>query len=262
MSGCIFNETQTDQNGINLREFVFCALQAYYSILHKSFFSLCLAHTHSTNDRYVTFHYDVMPPHLLNKNLILSLRLVPLMSAAEQTEAFVWARLCLGICEHGVHNCDSGFRRLTSVENKRRWFCVSLCSRVPPELKLKSENLPKNNQADRGRGRLPGVSSLSTASAGIPPIRISLSFPQFPRRNRHVLACLDTKLYLIWSDLHPDIFTQFSQLQGGISHMSIVHTLYLCCRQASLKLVANEQIHTAMWNLDLCTKCFWLQWQC
>lgn len=45
------------------------------------------------------------------------------MSDAEQMETFVCAELCLPswaklvICEHGVHNCDSGFRRLTSVAN-------------------------------------------------------------------------------------------------------------------------------------------------
>lgn len=59
------------------------------------------------------------------------------MSDAEQMGAFVCSELCLGICEHGAHNCDSGFRRLTSVE-KQTTLVLFLC--VP---ELKSENLPK-----------------------------------------------------------------------------------------------------------------------
>lgn len=133
----------------------------------------------------------------------------PLISDAEQMEAFVCAKLCLplraklGICEHGVHNCDSGFRRLTSVENQLHWFWVSLWHCVPPELKLwEIRESAQNNQADRSWGRLPGVSSLSVSESL--ESSILFSFPQFPWHNRHVLACLDTKLYLIRSDLHPD----------------------------------------------------------
>ncbi len=60
-------------------------------------------------------------------------------------ETFVCADLCLGICEHGVHNCDSGFRRLTSLGTKQtvlvlRFFFSSFSSK---KLKLKSENLSK-----------------------------------------------------------------------------------------------------------------------
>lgn len=46
----------------------------------------------------------------------------PLMSDTEQMEASVFAERCLGICEHGVCNCHSGLRWLTSVEYKLPGF--------------------------------------------------------------------------------------------------------------------------------------------
>ncbi len=55
------------------------------------------------------------------------------MSDAEQMEAFVCADLCLGICEHGVHNCDSGFRRLTSAEKTNDIGSAFLCVVVFPQ---------------------------------------------------------------------------------------------------------------------------------
>ena len=53
----------------------------------------------------------------------------------------------LGICEHGVHNCDSGFRRLTSVENKLHGPCMAFyCAMLhsPKTEALRNHrNLPK-----------------------------------------------------------------------------------------------------------------------
>lgn len=86
ISWYIISETKTDQNWINLKEFIFCALHACYSMLHKSVLSLCLAHTHG---RYFTFHSSVMLPHSFNKHLILSLWLVP---------TNVWCRADGGFC--------------------------------------------------------------------------------------------------------------------------------------------------------------------
>lgn len=70
----------------------------------------------------------------------------------------------------------------------------------PKKTKTEIRESAQNNPADKSWGRLPGVSSLPTASEGIPRVCISFSFSQFPRRIRHVSACLDTKLCLIWSD--------------------------------------------------------------
>lgn len=130
--------------------------------------------------------------HILKKHLILSLWLVSTNFWCRADGGFCVCRALsakLGICEHGVHNCDSGFRRLTSVENKWYWPCMAFYRVVTFTQNWEITKSAQNNQADRSRGRLPDIfsSPLSTASEKIPWVHITLSFTQFPRQ--HVLSC-------------------------------------------------------------------------
>lgn len=159
-------------------------------------------HTHCINGRYFTFHSNVMVPHLRNTHLILSLW---------QVSTNVWCRADGLLCVQGFVWENVNMECIIVTEDlgdwplwKTNYICSAfLCLAVFPQMKLESENLPKTT-AERSWGRVPDVSSLSTAIEGIPWACISFPFPQFPRRNRRVSACFDNKLYLIRSDLHPD----------------------------------------------------------
>lgn len=48
----------------------------------------------------------------------------PLMSDIEQMEATVFAELCRGVREHGVCNCHSWLRWLTSVESSSFFYVI------------------------------------------------------------------------------------------------------------------------------------------
>ena len=174
------------------------------------FSSSCLAHTEFINGRYFTFHSDVMLPHFLSKHLILCLWLV---------STNVWCRADGGFCvrrafvgEYVDMECiivtvDLGDWPLWKT-NYNGSAC--LCVVVFPQnwSSEKSENLPKTIRQTGAEADCQASLLCPRQARGIPWVHISLSFPQFPRRNRHVLGCLDNKLYLIRSASRH--LTQFS----------------------------------------------------
>lgn len=150
---------------------------------------------------------------------------------------FVCAELCLtlwaklGICEHGVHNCDSGFREIDLCGKQTTWVLGFFTLLYSPRTKaLRNQRIcPK--QSGRQELRQTARRLFSLHSEREDPLRPRfILFSTVPTpHNSYVLACLDTKLYLIGSDLHPD--TQFSQVQRGTSHthlLCIFCTLFYC----------------------------------